>query len=81
MLCLFSKIRSNIQRVALYGKGAVQKRLAAYLILMRKPEASDFDVVKKILNQEQNAQVKSFVASHVYNIAHSKDPELQEYVI
>ncbi|KAA0708904.1 Apolipoprotein B-100 [Triplophysa tibetana] len=71
-------IRSNIQRVALYGKGAVQKRLAAYLILMRKPEASDFEVVKKILNQDQNAQVKSFVASHVYNIVHSKDPELQE---
>lgn len=75
-----AQVRSNIQRVALYAKGAVQKRLAAYLILMKKPEASDLEVVKKILTQDQNVQVKSFVASHVYNIIHSKDPEIQEYV-
>lgn len=66
--------------MALYAKGAVQKRLAAYLILMKKPEASDLEVVRKILTQEQNVQVKSFVASHVYNIIHSRDPEMKEYV-
>lgn len=71
-------VRSNIQRVALYSKGAVQKRLAAYLILMKKPEASDLEVVRKILTQDQNVQVKSFVASHVYNIIHSRDPEMKE---
>ncbi len=74
------QVRSNIQRVALYSKGAVQKRLAAYLILMKKPEASDLEVVRKILTQDQNVQVKSFVASHVYNIIHSRDPEMKEYV-
>uniref|UniRef100_A0A8C1NFK0 Vitellogenin domain-containing protein n=2 Tax=Cyprinus carpio TaxID=7962 RepID=A0A8C1NFK0_CYPCA len=68
-------------RVALYAKGAVQKRLAAYLILMKKPEASDLEVVRKILTQDQNVQVKSFVASHVYNIIHSRDPEMKEYVM
>uniref|UniRef100_A0A672NGB8 Vitellogenin domain-containing protein n=1 Tax=Sinocyclocheilus grahami TaxID=75366 RepID=A0A672NGB8_SINGR len=68
-------------RVALYAKGAVQKRLAAYLILMKKPEASDLEVVRKILTQDQNVQVKSFVASHVYNIINSRDPEMKEYVI
>ncbi|XP_051951271.1 apolipoprotein B-100-like [Xyrauchen texanus] len=77
-MSLTSDVRSNIQRVALYAKGAVQKRLAAYLILMRKPEESDLEVVKKILTQDQNVQVKSFVASHVYNIIHSKNPEIQE---
>ncbi|XP_026089616.1 apolipoprotein B-100-like [Carassius auratus] len=71
-------VRSNIQRVATYAKGAVQKRLAAYLILMKKPEASDLEVVRKILTQDQNVQVKSFVASHVYNIIHSRNPELKE---
>uniref|UniRef100_A0A671PVZ1 Vitellogenin domain-containing protein n=1 Tax=Sinocyclocheilus anshuiensis TaxID=1608454 RepID=A0A671PVZ1_9TELE len=65
-------------RVALYAKGTVQKRLAAYLILMKKPEASDLEVVRKILTQDQNVQVKSFVASHVYNIIHSRDPEIKE---
>ncbi|XP_073708815.1 apolipoprotein B-100-like [Garra rufa] len=71
-------VRSNIQRVALYAKGAVQKRLAAYLILMKKPEASDLEVVRKILTQDQNLQVKSFVTSHVYNIIHSRDPDMIE---
>uniref|UniRef100_A0A672PDZ7 Vitellogenin domain-containing protein n=1 Tax=Sinocyclocheilus grahami TaxID=75366 RepID=A0A672PDZ7_SINGR len=66
--------------VTLYAKGAVQKRLAAYLILMKKPEASDLEVVRKILTQDQNVQVKSFVASHVYNIIHSRNPEMKEYV-
>lgn len=69
--------QSNIQRVAQYAKGAAQKRLAAYLILMRKPKDSDLEVVKKILTQEQNMQVKSFVASHIYNILHSKNPAMQ----
>uniref|UniRef100_A0A8K9WYG7 Vitellogenin domain-containing protein n=1 Tax=Oncorhynchus mykiss TaxID=8022 RepID=A0A8K9WYG7_ONCMY len=79
------EVRSNLQRVSSYAKGAVQKRLAAYLILMRTPEASDLEMVKKILKasmqeqkpdvQEQNAQVKAFVTSHIYNIIHSNDPE------
>uniref|UniRef100_A0A8C8CZK7 Vitellogenin domain-containing protein n=1 Tax=Oncorhynchus tshawytscha TaxID=74940 RepID=A0A8C8CZK7_ONCTS len=79
------EVRSNLQRVSSYAKGAVQKRLAAYLILMRTPEESDLELVKKILKasmqeqkpdvQEQNAQVKAFVTSHIYNIIHSNDPE------
>lgn len=83
-------MRSNLQRVSSYAKGAVQKRLAAYLILMRTPEASDLELVKKILKasmqeqkpdvQEQNAQVKAFVTSHIYNIIHSNDPETIKYV-
>uniref|UniRef100_A0A667XTU7 Vitellogenin domain-containing protein n=1 Tax=Myripristis murdjan TaxID=586833 RepID=A0A667XTU7_9TELE len=61
-----------------YAKGAVQKRLAAYLTLMRKPEASDFEMVKKLLKQEQNMQVKAFVTSHIHNIISSTDPETQK---
>uniref|UniRef100_A0A673FXV2 Apolipoprotein B-100-like n=1 Tax=Sinocyclocheilus rhinocerous TaxID=307959 RepID=A0A673FXV2_9TELE len=74
-------VTPDVSRVALYAKGAVQKRLAAYLIFMKKPEASDLEVVRKILTQDQNVQVKSFVASHVYNIIHSRDPEMKEYVM
>jgi len=69
------EVRNNLQRVAQYAKGAVQKRLAAYLILMRKPEDSDMDMVKKLLTQEQNMQIKAFVTSHIHNIISSKDPE------
>ncbi|XP_035534608.1 apolipoprotein B-100-like [Morone saxatilis] len=72
------EIRSNLQRVCQYPKGAVQKRLAAYLILMRDPQDSDIEIVKKLLNQEQNTQIKSFVSSHIYNIISSTDSETQK---
>jgi len=69
------EVRNNLQRVSQYAKGAVQKRIAAYLILMRNPEDSDIEVVKKLLTQEQNMQIKAFVTSHIHNIISSKDPE------
>ncbi|XP_069573252.1 apolipoprotein B-100-like [Brachyistius frenatus] len=72
------EIRSNLQRVCQYPKGAVQKRLAAYLILMRTPQDSDIEMVKKLLKQEQNVQIKSFVTSHIYNIISSTDSETQK---
>ncbi|KAJ8274954.1 hypothetical protein COCON_G00095790 [Conger conger] len=72
------EVRTNLQKVFQYGKGAVQKRLAAYLILMKNPEVSDLEIVKKTLKQEQNMQIKNFVASHIYNIVNSKDGETEE---
>lgn len=56
----------------------MQKRLAAYLMLMRNPQDSDMDVLKKLLKQEQNVQVKSFVTSHIYNIITSTETEAQK---
>ncbi|KAM8846967.1 apolipoprotein B-100-like [Synchiropus picturatus] len=67
-MTLSEEVRTNLQRVSQYPKGAVQKRLAAYLIVMKDPRDSDIEMVKKLLKQEQNMQVKSFVSSHVYNI-------------
>uniref|UniRef100_A0A673C6Z0 Vitellogenin domain-containing protein n=1 Tax=Sphaeramia orbicularis TaxID=375764 RepID=A0A673C6Z0_9TELE len=64
-------------KVSQYPKGAVQKRLAAYLMLMRNPQDSDIEVVKKLLKQEQNVQVKAFVTTHIYNIISSTDSETQ----
>ncbi|KAK2856130.1 hypothetical protein Q5P01_004865 [Channa striata] len=72
------EVRSNLQRVSQYPKGAVQKRLAAYLILMRNPQDSDIEMVKKLLTQEQNMQIKAFVTSHIYNIISSTYSETQE---
>lgn len=72
------QVRANLQRVSQYPKGAVQKRLAAYLILMRNPQDSDIEMVKKLVKQEQNTQIKSFVTSHVYNIISSTDSETQK---
>ncbi|KAG7270489.1 hypothetical protein CRUP_032785, partial [Coryphaenoides rupestris] len=74
---LTDEVRANLQRVSMYAKGAVQKRLAAYLILMRSPKTSDLEMVKKLLKQEQNKQVKAFVTSHIYNIVSSTDRQSQ----
>nr|XP_015802908.2 apolipoprotein B-100 [Nothobranchius furzeri] len=72
------EVRTNLQKVSQYQKGAVQKRLAAYLILMKDPQDSDFEMVKNFLSQEQNVQVKAFVSSHVYNIISSTDSETKK---
>uniref|UniRef100_A0A3P9NLC9 Vitellogenin domain-containing protein n=1 Tax=Poecilia reticulata TaxID=8081 RepID=A0A3P9NLC9_POERE len=54
------------------------KRLAAYLILMRDPQDSDFDMVKKLLTQEQNTQIKAFVSTHIHNIISSTESETKK---
>lgn len=55
-----------------------QKRIAAYLMLMRNPEVTN--KVLRTLKSEQNEQVKSFVSSHITNILESEDPNLNTYV-
>lgn len=47
-------------------------------MLMRNPVDSDFEMMKKILKQEQNVQIKSFVSSHIYNIISTTDSETQK---
>uniref|UniRef100_A0AAZ1X7E0 Vitellogenin domain-containing protein n=1 Tax=Oreochromis aureus TaxID=47969 RepID=A0AAZ1X7E0_OREAU len=74
----FRRMSVTDERVSQYSKGAVQKRLAAYLTLMRNPEDSDIEVVKKLLNQEQNEQIRAFVSSHIYNIISSTDSETKK---
>uniref|UniRef100_A0A3B4AT09 Vitellogenin domain-containing protein n=1 Tax=Periophthalmus magnuspinnatus TaxID=409849 RepID=A0A3B4AT09_9GOBI len=69
------KITDEVRRL---GTGAVQKRLAAYLMLMRSYEDSDLEMVKRLLEKEQNAQVKAFIVSHVYNILTSEDQTLSK---
>ncbi|XP_067311333.1 apolipoprotein B-100 isoform X2 [Pseudorasbora parva] len=49
-----------------------QKRIAAYLMLMRNPEVANR--VVRTLKSEQNEQVKSFVSSHIANILELEDP-------
>ncbi|XP_004839127.2 apolipoprotein B-100 [Heterocephalus glaber] len=51
----------------------VEKRLAAYLMLMKQPSQSDISSVIQLLPQEESEQVKNFVASHVANILNSEE--------
>ncbi|KAJ6659193.1 hypothetical protein lerEdw1_019238 [Lerista edwardsae] len=51
----------------------VDKRLAAYLMLMGNPSQSDISKVIRTLLKDKNEQVKSFVASHIANILDSEE--------
>ncbi|KAM6180366.1 apolipoprotein B-100 [Erethizon dorsatum] len=51
----------------------VEKRLAAYLMLMKGPSQPDINTIIQLLPQEENEQVKNFVASHIANILNSEE--------
>ncbi|MGH0148147.1 UNVERIFIED_CONTAM: hypothetical protein FKN15_012101 [Acipenser sinensis] len=71
------QVRSILLRVFQENSGKVQKRVAAYLMLMKNPSQSDLSKVTKALLKE-NGQVKSFVASHIANILESEEPSVQD---
>ncbi|XP_010381303.2 apolipoprotein B-100 [Rhinopithecus roxellana] len=54
------------------------KRLAAYLMLMRSPSQADINKIVQLLPREQNEQVKNFVASHIANILNSEELDIQD---
>ncbi|CAM4646048.1 unnamed protein product [Lepidochelys kempii] len=51
----------------------VDKRLAAYLMLMKGPSASDLNKIIRALLRDKSEQVKSFVATHIANILDSEE--------
>lgn len=56
----------------------VEKRLAAYLLLMRGPSSSEIRKIIQLLQLEQSEQVKNFVATHIANILNSEELYVQE---
>ncbi|XP_048841544.1 apolipoprotein B-100-like [Brienomyrus brachyistius] len=72
------EVRRIFLRVVLDGASPVQKRLAAYLILMKHPEPADVATVIKALPKEQDPQAKSFIASYLSNILISQDPASED---
>ncbi|KAM5291763.1 apolipoprotein B-100 [Ctenodactylus gundi] len=51
----------------------MEKRLAAYLMMMKGPSQSDVTRIIQLLPREQNEQVRNFVASHIANILNSEE--------
>uniref|UniRef100_H3B136 Apolipoprotein B n=1 Tax=Latimeria chalumnae TaxID=7897 RepID=H3B136_LATCH len=76
-MSLTPEVRSTLLQAYQDSSAPVQKRLAAYLMLMKGPSSSDLSKITKSLMKE-NDQVKYFVASHFGNILHSEDPDIQE---
>ncbi|XP_039527523.1 apolipoprotein B-100-like isoform X2 [Pimephales promelas] len=67
--------REVLMRAVLDRAASVQKRVAAYLILMKNPTPAELAQLAAALLGEENPQVKSFIISHISNILSSTAPE------
>lgn len=74
----FLQGRTVLMQVLLDETAPVQKRIAAYLILMKDPQPNELVLLVAALPSEGNLQVKSFVISHLTNILSSTAPETKE---
>ncbi|XP_007937481.1 apolipoprotein B-100 [Orycteropus afer afer] len=72
------EVQGALLQAFLDGVSPVDKRLAAYLILMRAPSQSDINRIAQHLPWERNEQVKNFVASHIANILTSEELYIQD---
>ncbi|NXI93480.1 APOB protein, partial [Psophia crepitans] len=70
--------RSAFLKAFQEGDAPTDKRLAAYLILMKNPSPSDLAKILRILTKEKNEQVKSFIASHIANILGSEEVGIED---
>ncbi|NXG65275.1 APOB protein, partial [Hemiprocne comata] len=70
--------RSALLKTFQEGDAPTDKRLAAYLILMKNPSPSDLTKILRVLTKEKNEQVKSFVASHIANILESEEVGIED---
>ncbi|XP_054474150.1 apolipoprotein B-100-like [Anoplopoma fimbria] len=70
--------REVLMQVLLDSASPMQKRVAAYLVLMKDPQPTELAQLADALPNEQDKQVKSFVISHITNILSSTEPETQE---
>lgn len=77
-LLFWIQVREVLLQTFLDNVSPGEKRLAAYLMLMRAPSQSDINKVTQLLPGEKNEQVKNFVASHLANILHSEESYIQE---
>ncbi|XP_035883587.1 apolipoprotein B-100 isoform X1 [Phyllostomus discolor] len=72
------EVREVLLQTFLDAVAPGDKRLAAYLMLMRDPSQSDISNITQLLPGEQNQQVKNFVASHIANILNSEELYVQD---
>ncbi|XP_073708955.1 apolipoprotein B-100 [Garra rufa] len=67
--------REVLMHAVLDRNASVQKRVAAYLILMKNPTPADLAQLAAAVHVEKNHQVKSFIISHITNILSSTSLE------
>lgn len=67
--------RGVLMQVLVDSSSPMQKRVAAYLMLMKEPRMTELEPLLRILSREPNQQFMGFVESHLNNIVSSTEPE------
>ncbi|MEJ1287271.1 apolipoprotein B [Cricetulus griseus] len=75
---LILRVKEILFDTLMNGVDPVEKRLAAYLLLMKSPASSDISKIIQLLQWEQSEQVKNFMASHIANILNSEELYVQD---
>ncbi|XP_072221414.1 apolipoprotein B-100 [Leuresthes tenuis] len=70
------EIRSALMEVYQDTRSPVQKRLAAYLVLMKNPDRTLLSDIVNKLTYEKDEQLKNFVMFHLNNIRTSDEPQM-----
>ncbi|XP_026088611.1 apolipoprotein B-100-like [Carassius auratus] len=70
--------REVLMKVIFDSAAPIQKRVAAYLIVMKDPQPSELAQLVAALPKNENCQAMSFVNSHFSNILSSKSSETKE---
>lgn len=71
-------MRSALVAVFQKAGSPVEKRLAAYIVLMRNPDRSLLGDVLTTLRDESDEELKSFVWSHLNTVRQSAQPQLEQ---
>lgn len=72
--------RGVLLKALMDSSSPMQKRVAAYLMLMKEPRSSELAPLLSVLSREFNPQFRSFVESHLINIVSSTEPEMEACV-
>ncbi|XP_068573744.1 apolipoprotein B-100 isoform X2 [Cebidichthys violaceus] len=78
-----NEVRNIFMEVFQDAQSPVEKRVAAYLILMKNPDQALVRDILNVLENVRDEQLKSFVVSHLKNIRNSGEPQmdqLKEYI-
>uniref|UniRef100_H3D442 Vitellogenin domain-containing protein n=1 Tax=Tetraodon nigroviridis TaxID=99883 RepID=H3D442_TETNG len=70
--------RGVLLQVLMDAGSPMQKRVAAYLMLMKEPRPTELSPLLSDLFREPSPQFRSFVESHLINIVSSTEPETEE---
>ncbi|TRY86749.1 hypothetical protein DNTS_004239 [Danionella cerebrum] len=70
--------RPVLMQALLERSGSIQKRVAAYLTLMRNPKPAELTRLSELLEMEENPQIRSFIISHISSILGSSTAETQD---